>query len=64
MMRELAVRLTEAYEADPSNAVLAREVRLTLLAIEPETGPEWDPIKELQKAEWESRRSEREVGYE
>jgi hypothetical protein len=32
-MRALAARLMAAYRADPGNAALARETRLTLLAI-------------------------------
>jgi hypothetical protein len=32
-MRELAVRLAAAYEAQPANALLARELRATLLAL-------------------------------
>jgi hypothetical protein len=60
MLRELAGRLTAAYQADTSNAALARELRMTLQAIEPDTGPSWDPIAELQREEWEARRHERE----
>jgi hypothetical protein len=45
-LRELAVRLLEAYVADPGNASLAREARMTLLAIPPDAGE--DPLDELR----------------
>ena len=32
-LRKLAAQLTEAYQADPGNALLARELRSTLLAL-------------------------------
>jgi hypothetical protein len=35
-MRKLAGRLSAAYKADPPNAALARELRMTLLALGPE----------------------------
>ena len=59
MLRDLAVRLVAACQADPGNAPLARELRMTLQAIEPDPEPQWDPIAALQKAEWDSRRHER-----
>jgi hypothetical protein len=34
-MRDLAVQLQAAYSADPGNALLARELRATLLALSP-----------------------------
>jgi hypothetical protein len=37
-MRDLALQLRGAYEADPANAVLAREYRQTLLALMPSRG--------------------------
>lgn len=60
-MRALARRLADAYGEDTGNAGLARELRMTLLALEAVPAePEWDPIAELQKAEWDARRRERE----
>jgi hypothetical protein len=50
-MRELAVRLAAAYEAQPANALLARELRATLLALAglPAAGEgEVDPLDELR----------------
>jgi hypothetical protein len=46
-LRELAVRLLEAYAVDPGNASLAREARMTLLAIPPDAGE--DPLGELRE---------------
>jgi hypothetical protein len=43
--RDQAVRL-QAYAADPGNASLAREARMTLLAIPPDAGD--DPLDELR----------------
>jgi hypothetical protein len=60
-LRALAARLADAYAEDPSNAAVARELRLTLLAIDPPAVAEWDPIQELQHAEWESRQRERDL---
>jgi hypothetical protein len=34
-MRRLATQLAAAYEADPSNALLARELRMTLQSLRP-----------------------------
>ena len=34
-MRRLALRLAAAYDADPSNALLARELRMTLAELRP-----------------------------
>jgi hypothetical protein len=34
-MRRLASRLADAYDADPSNALLARELRMTLAELMP-----------------------------
>jgi hypothetical protein len=45
-LRDLAVRLLRAHAADPGNASLAREARMTLLAIEPDAGE--DPLDELR----------------
>ena len=43
-MRALAGRLAAAYAADTSNTALARELRVTLLALGPGDGmPEMDP---------------------
>jgi hypothetical protein len=58
MMRELAARLIAACQADPGNAPLARELRMTLLAIDPPPGGP-DEIDMLQLAEWQSRREDR-----
>lgn len=44
-LRDLAVRLLEAHAADPGNASLAREARMTLLAIGPDAGE--DPLADL-----------------
>jgi len=46
-LRDLAARLLQAYAADPGNANLAREARMTLLAI-PDAGGEADPLDELR----------------
>jgi hypothetical protein len=37
-LRALAVQLAAAYEADPGNALLARELRMTLQALVPAGG--------------------------
>jgi hypothetical protein len=60
-MRALAGRLAVAYADDCSNAGLARELRMTLLALEavPDAEPEWDPVRELQLDEWNARKRER-----
>jgi hypothetical protein len=34
-LRQLAARLTSAHEADPANAMVARELRMTLQALMP-----------------------------
>ena len=36
-MRRLAARLAAAYDADPSNALLARELRMTLAELMPKS---------------------------
>ena len=60
-LRALAGRLAVAYADDPANAAIARELRLTLLAIEPEEAEDpFDPIRMIQRAEWDSRQKERE----
>jgi hypothetical protein len=41
-LERLAVRLHEAYRADPGNAALARETRVTLLALAADA-PQEDP---------------------
>jgi len=41
-MRWLATRLAEAYRADPGNALLARELRMTLQALMPAGKPKAD----------------------
>lgn len=37
-LRELAVQLARAYRADPGNALLARELRMTLQVLMPQKG--------------------------
>ncbi len=44
MLRELAVRLRDAYAADPSNAALARELRVTLLALAGQRPEDRNPV--------------------
>ena len=39
-MRRLAVRLAAAHEADPANALLARELRMTLAELMPKGKPQ------------------------
>jgi hypothetical protein len=46
-LRTLASRLAVAYEADPGNAALARELRVTLLAIGPGIDETDQALKEL-----------------
>jgi hypothetical protein len=46
-LRDLAVRLLQAYAVDSGNASLAREARMTLLAI-PDDGGGVDPLDELR----------------
>jgi hypothetical protein len=41
-LRDLAVQLQVAYRADPSNAVLARELRTTLLVLMPSKNADMD----------------------
>jgi len=41
-LAELAVTLRAAYEAEPGNALLARELRMTLQALLPVAGPGMD----------------------
>lgn len=55
----LAVALTAAYEADPANANLARELRNTLLAIPAPDPDEDDPLLAIRR-----RYSERMGGYQ
>ena len=44
VLRELAVRLRDAYAADPSNAALARELRVTLLAMARQRPEDRNPV--------------------
>jgi hypothetical protein len=41
-MRALASRLAAAHEAEPSNALLARELRMTLAELMPKGKPDAD----------------------
>jgi cytochrome c-type biogenesis protein CcmH/NrfF len=41
-MRQLAARLAQAHEAEPSNAPVARELRMTLAELMPKGKPEQD----------------------
>jgi hypothetical protein len=50
-LRDLAVQLQAAYQADPGNALLARELRSTLLALAPSPGAAAD-------AEWQALMAE------
>lgn len=47
-LRALAARLAAAHERDPANALLARELRATLLAI-PEERPAGNVMDELRQ---------------
>jgi hypothetical protein len=44
----LARRLAAAHEADPGNAAVARELRMTLQVLEA-PGPDVDPLEELRE---------------
>lgn len=46
-LKEMATRLVAAHEADPGNALLARELRLTLQALAPGGKPADDDLEEL-----------------
>jgi hypothetical protein len=41
-LRQLAFRLVAAHQADPANAILAKELRSTLVALMPKGKPEAD----------------------
>jgi hypothetical protein len=47
-LEALAKRLQAAHEAAPGNASLARELRMTLLALPREDGDDDDPLAELR----------------
>jgi hypothetical protein len=50
-LRRLAGCLVAAYRADPGNASLAREARMTLLALGPGDGSDLDPeLREMFEA--------------
>jgi hypothetical protein len=50
-MRLLAARLAEAHRQDPANALLARELRITLLTIPPEPeGPDAIDMLNMRRA--------------
>jgi hypothetical protein len=60
-MRDLARRLREAHAAEPGNAHLGRELRLTLQALETAEEPTEDPIAWLRQivAEGDAREAGR-----
>jgi hypothetical protein len=49
----LAGRLVAAHTADPANAMLARELRQTLLAMAPDAAPAADDVDKIRQ-EWEA----------
>jgi len=48
-LRQLAARLTTAHEADPANAMVARELRMTLQVLMPKAAAD-DGLGELYNA--------------
>jgi hypothetical protein len=52
-MAELAGRLVAAHTADPGNAMLARELRQTLLAMDGQDAPPVDDVDRI-RSEWEA----------
>jgi hypothetical protein len=54
-LRSLALRLEAAHEADPANAMVARELRVTLLALAGDAPAGEDDVDRIRR-EWEQVR--------